>query len=448
MAYLLELMSDGAMKRLRGAARLYPALEVVPGIHEFVPCRAASLLRGLGVCANLVGMDGPSGTVDDSRARGLSRRQFFTLVCSFWAYVALSNVLYAYGMRTGISKVSDLSLFAPWSARVVQHLLLLPLVIISYQASLRIQWRPVMIAVPLQLVLGLVFAALAYPAMIVGEYIIGDPQFHRQAAMHGHGPLSDPMILSLWLASFVSFIPTYGFGLTLVTGSSLYTRYRDLELQRSALERAWSAARLAALRMQLSPHTLFNLLHTIRGHIEWDPKSAQAMVVQLADLLRRLLNAGEREFSRLADELHFVRLYLELQQKRFADRLTIEMPPPEDVIDAWVPSLILQPLVENAVVHGLAGHHGAVRVRIALGQADDALVIRVSNTLAPGRTAGLEGIGLNNVRERLAVQFVGWGRMVAGPAGMEWVCEIMLPRMQAAPERRSAARSAPSREAA
>jgi hypothetical protein len=376
---------------------------------------------------------------------GLSRRQFFTLVFAFWAYVTVSNVLYAYGMRTGISKVSDLALFAPWDARVLQHLLLLPLVIIAYQASLRIQWRPVLVAVPAQLVLGLVFAALAYPAMIVGEYLVGDSAFHRQTMMHGHGPFGDPMVLSLWLASFVSFVPTYGFGLTLVTGASLYTRFRNLELQRTALEREWSAARLAALRMQLSPHTLFNLLHTIRGHIEWDPKSAQTMVVQLADLLRRLLSAGERDFSRLADELQFVRLYLELQQKRFADRLTITLPASEDVIDAWVPSLILQPLVENAVVHGLAGHQGRVEVRIAVGTTDDTLILRVMNTIAPGRTAGSESIGLSNVRERLAVQFEGRARLAAGPSGREWVSEITLPRMRAAPERRAAK---PSLEAA
>ena len=378
-------------------------------------------------------------------ASGLSRCQFFTLVFVFWAYVTLSNVLYAYGMRTGIAKVTDLALFAPWDARVLQHLLLLPLVIISYQASLKIQWRPVLIAVPLQAVLGFVFAALAYPAMIVAEYIVGDSPFHQQAG--GHGPFSDPMMLSLWLASFVSFIPTYGFGLALVTGSSLYTRFRNLELQRSALEREWSAARLAALRMQLSPHTLFNLLHTIRGLIEWDPKSAQAMVVQLADLLRRLLNAGERDFSRLADELQFVRLYLELQQKRFADRLTIKLPPAEDIVDAWVPSLILQPLVENAVVHGLAGHQGPVEVRIAVSKTDESLILKLSNTIAAGRQAGTESIGLNNVRERLAVQFEGRARLVAGPSGREWVSEITMPWMRAAPDRRSAARLA-SREAA
>jgi two-component system LytT family sensor kinase len=281
----------------------------------------------------------------------------------------------------------------------------------------------------------------------VSEYVMDYPALHHHADMHGGNPFDDPMVLSLWLASFVSFIPTYGFGLALVTGSSLYTRFRNLELQRSALEREWSAARLAALRMQLSPHTLFNLLHTIRGHIEWDPKSAQTMVVQLADLLRRLLNAGEQDFSRLADEIQFVRLYLELQQKRFADRLTIRLPPSEDMVAAWVPSLILQPLVENAVVHGLAGHQGAVEVRIAVDETHETLVLRVSNTIATDRPVGTDGIGLNNVRERLAVHFEGRARLTAGPSGTEWVSEITLPRVHAMPDRRSATRPV-SREAA
>ena len=381
-------------------------------------------------------------------AAGLGRRQFFTLVCLFWAYVTVSNVLYAYGMRTGIGKISGLSLFAPWDARVLQHVMLLPLLVISYWASLKIQWRPVLVALPLQLILCLVFAALAYPAMIVGEYLVGDSEWqHAGAAAHSSNPFNDPMVLSLWLASFVSFIPTYGFGLALITGSSLYTRFRNLELQRTALEREWSAARLAALRMQLSPHTLFNLLHTIRGHIEWDPKAAQTMVVQLADLLRRLLNAGERDFSRLADELQFVRLYLELQQRRFTDRLTIHLPPAEDIVDAWVPSLILQPLVENAVVHGLAGHQGPVQVRLTVEKSDETLVLRVANTIAPGKTAEREGIGLANVRERLAVQFEGRAGLSAGPSGTEWISEIRMPWIRAAPDRRSAARTS-TREAA
>jgi Histidine kinase len=375
-------------------------------------------------------------------ASALSRRQFLLIVCLFWTYVTVSNVLYAYGMRTGIGKITTVSLFAPWDARVLQHVLLLPLVCVSYWASLRIQWRPVLLAIPLQVVLALAFAGLAYPAMIIGEFAAGDSVWHHQMEMHQNNVFADPMVMSLWFASFVSFLPTYWFGLALITGSALYTRFRNSELQRTALEREWSAARLAALRMQLSPHTLFNLLHTIRGHIEWDPKGAQAMVVQLADLLRRLLSAGERDFSRLGDELQFVRLYLELQQKRFADRLTVALPPTEDIVDAWVPSLILQPLVENAVVHGLAGHQGPVAVRVSVRRADETLILTVHNTIAPGRAAGADGIGLNNVRERLSVQFEGRARLTAGPSENEWVSEITLPEIHASPDRRKIRRAA------
>jgi len=258
--------------------------------------------------------------------------------------------------------------------------------------------------------------------------------------------MSDPdgLFLSLWVASFVSFLPAYGFGLALLTGLALYTRFRNSELKRAALEREWSAARLAALRMQLSPHTLFNLLHAIRGQIEWDPKAAQIMVVQLADLLRRLLNAGEQDFVRLSDELQFVRLYLELQQKRFADRLSVVFPQPSDIPDVWVPSLILQPLVENAVVHGLAGHQGPVVVRVAVRHSAEGLVLSVTNTLASDKTRGADGIGLNNVRERLAVQFEGRARLAAGADGAQWSSEITLPEIHDSPGRRDERHARPA----
>src|ERR1700677_3408505 len=375
-------------------------------------------------------------------AGGLSQIQFLGIVCLFWVYVTVSNVLYGYSMSAGIARVTNVTEFASWDTRLVQPLLLLPMLLVSFWASLKVQWRPVLIALPLQVVLGAVFSAMAYPVMILSEVIMATDTSHGTALSHVVSAWSDPFWVTLWLASFVSFLPTYGFGLALVTGSALYTRFRNSELQRTALEREWSAARLAALRMQLSPHTLFNLLHTIRGHIEWDPKGAQAMVVKFADLLRRLLNAGERDFSRLADELQFVRLYLELQQKRFADRLTVVLPAPEDIVDAWVPSLILQPLVENAVVHGLAGHQGPVVVRVSVRRADDTLILRVSNTIAPGKVAGADGIGLSNVRERLSVQFEGRAGLTAGPRESEWVSEITLPEIHASPNRRSARRMA------
>jgi hypothetical protein len=377
-------------------------------------------------------------------AGGLSRRQFFAIVCSFWLYATLSDVLYVYSMRTGIARVGNVPLFAAWDVRVLQHVLLLPFLLVSFWASLRVQWRPLLVAVPLQIILGSVFAAIAYPAMIVSNMTLGGPEWHDHSMDHMTSPFFlDPAVLSLWVASFVAFLPTYGFGLALVTGLALYTRFQNSELHVAALEREWSAARLAALRMQLSPHTLFNLLHTIRGYIEWDPKGAQSMVVQLADLLRRLLNAGEHDFTRLTDELQFVRLYLELQQRRFADRLAVVLPEPHEIYAVWVPSLILQPLVENAVVHGLAGHQGSVRVQVTVHCAQEMLTLRVSNTIADNKTRGEPGIGMKNVRERLAVQFDGRATLTAGPQGSEWVSEISMPEIHDSPDRRGARRAAP-----
>ncbi len=363
---------------------------------------------------------------------GLSLRQALGVGSLFWLYVTISDMLYGYSMRVGIAYVTDIPLFAPSDSRLLQHLFMWPMLLVSYWAALKVQWRPLWLTLPLQLILATVFAALAYPALILAQSMLGRADLREVGLTHIY-TFGDPLFLTFWLASFVNVLPAYGFGLALVTGAAMYSRFRDSELRVAALEREWSAARLAALRMQLSPHTLFNLLHTIRGYIEWDPKGAQAMVVQLADLLRRLLNAGERDFSRLADELQFARLYLDLQQRRFEDRLQVHLPNPTDLPAVWVPSLILQPLIENAVVHGLAGHQGAVKIIVTAGVAADVLTVRIVNTVAPERTASDGGIGLRNVRERVAVQFEGRATLNTSSYDGEWLSELSMPALRESP---------------
>jgi hypothetical protein len=371
-----------------------------------------------------------------------SLRPLLGVLTVFWIYVALSNVMYANNMQASLSMKKIEHVFAAWDARLLQHLLLYPLFILCMWRSLRTGWQPLWRAVPVQLLCALGFAVLASPALVLGEHLTA--HWHGTYAEHGGMAGMDEDWSSwhafkaneipIWLASITSFLVTYGFGLALITGFAFYQRLRDSQLRSAALERALTHAHLAALRMQLSPHTLFNLLHTIRGQITWDPPAAQAMVVQLGDLLRRLLSAGEREFSRLADELQFVSLYLELQQRRFADRLTIRVPLREEVARAWVPSLILQPLVENAVVHGLAGHEGPVTIRVEAYASGERLVLRVLNTIAPGRAAGLTGIGIANVRERLEVQFGEAATFSAGPAENDlWLAEIHMPLLRDGP---------------
>ena len=363
------------------------------------------------------------------------------ILTAFWIYVTLSNTLYAYGMQYFLTGMGMRRVFASWDARLVQHLLLYPLLIGCMLLSIRIGWQSAWRTWPLQVLVGLGFSILGSPALMAGEFLIGDDAWRHPHSPHSVAEFWKGPEPALWLSSVTNFELTYGFCLALVTGFNMYQRFRDSQLRVTALERAWSAARLATLRAQLSPHTLFNLLHTIRGQIGWDPQKAQAMVVQLGDLLRRLLNAGERDFSRLSDELHFVYSYLELQKQRFPDRLTMELPAVEVLASAWVPSLILQPLVENAVVHGLSGHEGAVTIRIEIEGNDQQLTVRIVNTLMPSRLSGREGVGLRNVRERLAVQFPGKASLEAGPTeGGEWIATVRLPLLRDGPTTTSDAR--------
>jgi two-component system LytT family sensor kinase len=345
-------------------------------------------------------------------------RVLLLLAATFWLFVALTNVLYGYSMQINADQRYKAVLFIPWYVRVLQHLLLFPMLFTCFAASLRIGWVSAK-RVPAQILLGGMFAALSYHAVLLAETLIWGAPMPRQS------------LGALWSASFVMFFMTYSFGIVLVTGFAYYQRLRDAEIRNSTLERGWTNARLAALRMQLSPHTLFNLLHTIRGHINQEPQIARSMVVQLADLLRRLLSAGQRDFSLLTEELAFIRLYLELQQQRFADRLFIVLTEGKGHSDIWIPSLILQPLVENAVVHGLVGHEAPVLIRVEVQTRDESVILRVVNTIAKESMAAPDGIGLTNVRERLDVQFGAEASFIAGrSAAEEWTAEIVIPTLR------------------
>ena len=347
----------------------------------------------------------------------------------FWVYVTLSNVLYATNMSVSAALFHADAMYAPWEVRIVQHVLLLPLLLSCYWASSRAGWG-MRRGLPLQLLLAVIFAVLCYPAMNLAIHI-AMWYFQGHWDVPSTGPEPSGAERAAWSASFISFFLTYGFGVALVSGFNWYQLHRDSELRAAALERVWTTARLTALRMQLSPHTLFNLLHTIRGQINPEPEIARSMVVQLADLLRRLLSAGQRDFSLLSEELSFARMYLELQQQRFGDRLTVSLPDAGAQPALWVPSLILQPLVENAVLHGLAGHDGPVDIRLEVWLSADRLIMRIVNTTASSAVAAGEGIGLSNIRERLAVQFGARATLSAYQAEpTSWMAQITMPALR------------------
>jgi signal transduction histidine kinase len=203
-------------------------------------------------------------------------------------------------------------------------------------------------------------------------------------------------------------------GALLVAGQFALRRRRAVrarELEAARLAAQLSESRLQALSMELRPHFLFNTLNAISGMVWADPARADAMVVQLSELLRRTLEAGESPTGTLAEERHVLGLYLAIQQVRFGDRLSVTLDIPEALDAAEVPRFLLQPLVENAFQHGLAPKRGpvALAVRAAREPAagGDRLVLRVADDGVglPPDGALVESTGVGNTRRRLAALY-------------------------------------------
>jgi two-component system, LytTR family, sensor kinase len=180
-------------------------------------------------------------------------------------------------------------------------------------------------------------------------------------------------------------------------------------------ERLLVEARLAALTSQINPHFLFNTLNSVSSLIRTDPNQARVMVVKLSKVLRRLLRKHEN-FSALREELNFIEDYLSIEVVRFGDKLRFEKDAAEDTLDMLVPSMLLQPLVENSIKHGLSNkvQGGTIRIRTHRSEAKLHLLVEDDGVGIPeAKLATLleQGIGVSNVNERLKVLFGNQYRM-------------------------------------
>jgi Putative regulator of cell autolysis len=204
--------------------------------------------------------------------------------------------------------------------------------------------------------------------------------------------------------------------------------HREVEASRLATELAQS--RLLALKSQLQPHFLFNTLHAIVTLLDEDKLSAEDMLLRLSDLLRAFLEDYDGQEISLRRELVLLDLYLGIQRARFKDRLTTQIYVAPDTLDCAVPSLILQPIVENAIRHGIGERLGADCIEIEIRRQGDSLCIDVRNrnsTLEERPTSG-HGIGLSNTRLRLRELYGDIGQVhleMVWPQGV--VCRLRLP---------------------
>ncbi len=207
---------------------------------------------------------------------------------------------------------------------------------------------------------------------------------------------------------------------------------QERELTTAQLQTRLAEASLQSLQRQLHPHFLFNTLHTISALMHRDIEAADAMLAQLSDLLRLTLERVGTQDVALKEELDFLEKYLEIEQTRFGDRLQIQLNVHPDTLDAAVPNLLLQPLVENAVRHGIAQKIGGGRVEISATREGDELCLVVRDTgpgLSPDTRAALDtGVGLTNTRSRLQHLFGDRHRFeFQQPAGGGLAVKISIP---------------------
>ena len=184
-----------------------------------------------------------------------------------------------------------------------------------------------------------------------------------------------------------------------------YQRYHERALQAAQLERSLADAKLHALELQLQPHFLFNTLNAIAGLVRTNHKDqAVTMIAGLADLLRYSLDHAGRQRVSLEEEIDVLRRYLEIEGARFPDRMTWRVALADEARRAAVPMLILQPLAENAIRHGIARTAAGGSIEVEANRVGERLHIRMRNT-GTLDASPVEGIGLRNTRERLATLY-------------------------------------------
>jgi len=275
-----------------------------------------------------------------------------------------------------------------------------------------------------------VFAVLSIPALWVGRrFPFAGAGWGLAAAVHlgASGVFSlSWMVLRAAIAHWQSrgelypvtfnvalsraLVATFFFNLLIYWGVILvqhafdyYAKFHERELHTVELEARLAEARLQALQMQLNPHFLFNTLNAISSLMHKDVDAADRMIARLSDLLRYTLESTEEGEVSLQQELNFLEGYLEIQLGRFGDRLTVQREIDPQTLQARLPNLLLQPLVENAIQHGIAPHARPGQIVLRAVRRDNRLELQVQDNGGglPGKGLLREGVGLANTRARL-----------------------------------------------
>lgn len=253
---------------------------------------------------------------------------------------------------------------------------------------------------PINLIFSIV---LTFPFLIVSSFFY-HLSFGLPISIEGIWSFIYKHLISDFHFSLLTYWAILGFGFAF----NFYRQLREREIQAtkmalhsSQLENQLIQAKLDTLKSQIHPHFLFNTLNAVSAIMGRDLKSARRVIARLSELLRINLETSDKQFVSFREELDLLNLYLEIEQERFRHRLTINIDIPTEIWECEVPHFILQPLVENAIKHGISNNESNGLIKISAFRNDDKLQIQIDDN-GKGIPDNLkEGIGLSNTKERL-----------------------------------------------
>jgi len=317
----------------------------------------------------------------------------FPLLFGAWTLFALFMLLQSYVYRTKVGQeINFPALLAGEFSYAYIWLALTPLVL-RLADRFRLEKPSFLTNLGIHIVAGAVLSAThKFASGTVYELVRSTQgaEFSWENQLHGVLAYVDYGMLIYWVILLLKYSRDY------------YRRYRDSEITASKLEAQLSRAHLEALRMQLHPHFLFNTLNAISVLIDRDPEDARRTLGRLSDLLRLTLEYDGVQEVPFEREMDFLDRYLAIEKTRFGDRLTVRLDVDPDVMHASIPAMLLQPLVENAIKHGINRQRGPGIVEISARRNDGTLRLQVrDNGVGLPSNSDRKGVGLTNTRERL-----------------------------------------------
>lgn len=337
--------------------------------------------------------------------RALRRWMIIALSCTI-AAVLFASVMYVLLDVLENVRPKPYLLFVWWATRFYLWAALSPAVV---RLLKRLPLQPISVSRTfLHLAASLVFSLiqlglhLSLAFLLMGSATLpGSSSSVFAQAIHNY-PLG---VLAYWVIVAIASTNNY------------YERYGLEQLRSSKLQAQLAEARLRTLQMQLQPHFVFNALHSLSDLVTDEPKTAVRLIARLGDFLRLTLQNEDTQWVPLKRELDFLDAYLEIERVRFGDRLKVVFEIDPQSLDAEVPNLVLQPLVENAIRHGVASHIGPGLVQLSTKRSGEKLLIEIRDN-GPGMPSNTrEGLGLRNTHERLRQTYGPSYSLIVGNLG-------------------------------